>query len=95
MRTASSFVRIGQIGVDAGLVWLGDPCYIDSNDTPPFDNWPRFCEQVEGVTHRQFKEGMAVSPAHGDGVYHVYAVMDGPSIRGVLIDFDGLIEDME
>jgi hypothetical protein len=26
---------IGEIGVDAGLCWIGDPCYILHTDQPP------------------------------------------------------------
>ncbi len=31
--------KIGQIGVDAGLCWIGDPCYI-------------LHKEEEGITHR-------------------------------------------
>ena len=49
---------VGYIGVDSGICWIGDPCYILHKNPPPKDiasNWISFCEelfdrQVEGVT---------------------------------------------
>ena len=39
--------KIGKIGVDAGLCWVGDPCYILHPETPPKTigkDWDEFCE---------------------------------------------------
>ena len=49
--------KIGEIGVDAGLCWIGDPCYIlhkhpeakDEHDRPPKDigeDWSDFCDRL-------------------------------------------------
>lgn len=41
--------RVGTIGVDAGLCWIGDPCYVLHADEPPKDigkNWHEFCDRV-------------------------------------------------
>jgi hypothetical protein len=66
--------QIGVCGVDAGLIWIGDPCYIlhkDPNakedyDKPPKDigeNWSGFCEQMNNeqtnnIDNRQFNFDM-------------------------------------
>lgn len=80
--------KIGSIAVDAGIVWIGDPCYIDANDSPPFDDWKKFCKTIAGEAHHEFKEGVVVSTVHGDGRYGVYRVNGG-----IFIDFDSLIDD--
>jgi len=47
--------EVGSIGVDAGIVWLGDPCYIlhrndpAEQDSAPADigvSWHDFCERI-------------------------------------------------
>ena len=47
--------EVGSIGVDAGLVWLGDPCYIlhrndpAEQDASPADigtTWHDFCDRI-------------------------------------------------
>ena len=38
--TEGDFVKVGDIGVDAGLVWIGDPCYIqDDSKHNPLKDW--------------------------------------------------------
>jgi hypothetical protein len=78
---------IGEIGVDAGLCWIGDPCYILHREVPPKAigrNWDEFCdilrEDEQYPTCKQFIYdlghaglGMVVSTGYGDGVYPVYA----------------------
>jgi hypothetical protein len=39
--------QIGEIGVDAGLCWIGDPCYILHKEHPPKaigTSWDEFCD---------------------------------------------------
>lgn len=91
------FTKIGEFTVDSGLVWIGDPCYIDANDTPPFDDWNTFVERFyppEGEKRLiQFTEGVGVQTKHGDGCYPVYAMLDNKgNHRGLFIDFDSVIE---
>ena len=49
--------KVGQISVDAGLCWIGDPCYImhkDPNAEEDYDkppkaigkNWSEFCDNL-------------------------------------------------
>ena len=75
--------EIGEIGVDAGLCWLGDPCYILHRETPPEDigeNWLGFCDKMKDSVKRQFNYelghaglGVCLSTGYGDGVYPVLA----------------------
>jgi len=78
---------IGEIGVDAGLCWVGDPCYILHKEHPPKaigKDWEEFCatldEDEQYPTAKQFHYdlghpglGVVVSTGYGDGVYPVYA----------------------
>lgn len=57
--------KVGAIGVDAGLCWLGDPCYV--KDGVP---WDRITSQ--GGDAREHAEGVCVSTGVGDGYYNVY-----------------------
>ena len=52
--------KIGSIVVDAGLCWIGDPCYILHKnpkaekyyDRPPQaigDSWPDFCDKLQDM----------------------------------------------
>ena len=78
----SEWKKVGEISVDAGVVWLGDPCYILHRNTPhrqpPKDigaNWARF---VESYFHRSYcgcvsfkhdlgHEGLGVVVSSGNG----------------------------
>lgn len=80
--------KAGVIGVDAGLCWIGDPCYILHNNSAHAwkfkslgENWEDFCHILEGdyPTVKQFDYdgghpglGMCVSTGYGDGVYPVF-----------------------
>ena len=75
--------QVGEVGVDAGLMWLGDPCYIIGNDASrKWNTWDAFCDSLRdkhdktGVTQYNFSKertglGVAVSTGYGDGVYPV------------------------
>lgn len=78
---------IGLIGVDAGLCWIGDPCYILHKCPPPKavgTDWDSFCDLLDEdggfTTHKQFNYdlghsglGVVVSTGNGDGAYPVFA----------------------
>jgi hypothetical protein len=81
----SKYITIGEIGVDAGLCWIGDPCYCvtpDCNEHPA-QTWGDFCEILtkqghdrRGYTQFNYKRGheglgVAVSTGYGDGTYPV------------------------
>jgi hypothetical protein len=98
--------RIGEIGVDAGLCWIGDPCYVLHKEQPPKEigkNWEEFCdimsEDDQYPTYKQFNYdlghpglGVVVSTGYGDGVYPVYAEFTSEG-RVVKVWVDFLPED--
>lgn len=94
--------QIGEIGVDAGLCWIGDPCYILHADPMPKaigNSWDAFCnllnEDGKYPVCKQFNYdlghaglGVVVSTGYGDGVYPVYAEFDDAGrITRVCVDF--------
>jgi hypothetical protein len=95
---------IGEIGVDAGLCWIGDPCYILHKDQPPKaigKSWDEFCdilqEDDQYPTCKQFSYdlghpglGLVVSTGYGDGVYPVFAEFNEEGrIARVWVEFIG------
>jgi hypothetical protein len=96
--------RIGEIGVDAGLCWIGDRSYVLHAQNLPNDigkNWADFCSRLgkRCPTKKQFNYdlghpglGMCVSTGYGDGVYLVYAEYHDGHIARVVIEF---IDDEE
>lgn len=71
---------VGEIGVDAGICWIGDPCYILHTKPKPKaigKTWHEFCEKLDS-NHTQFNYdlghaglGVCVSTGYGDGTYPV------------------------
>ena len=92
--------QAGVIGVDAGLCWIGDPCYIlhreDKKPESLGKDWDEFCAGLSrGVVVKQFDYdmghpglGMCVSTGYGDGVYPVLVTKnsEGRVVR-VTIEF--------
>ena len=65
-----------EVYVDAGLIWIGDPCYIMGDDaTNRVTDWMDFCDKLDnnsGVsTPLGHGTGVAVSSGYGDGCYPV------------------------
>jgi len=85
-----SIEQIGVISVDAGLVMVGDPCYIlHTQQTPKAvgKNWSEFCETLEGKKRLQLDHdagytGLAVVEGNfgGDGLYPVFVEKDEQGI---------------
>lgn len=74
------------IGVDTGLCWVGDPCYImhcEGGKMPKElgKNWDEFCSNIHDMKHyKQFNYdkghaglGVLISTGYGDGSYPVFA----------------------
>jgi hypothetical protein len=79
----SKWERVGVIGVDAGLVWVGDPCYLYEDDEraamgKTYEDFLAILRdrEVEGVAQFNYAErrpglGVALYTANGDGLYPV------------------------
>jgi hypothetical protein len=94
--------QIGEIGVDAGLCWIGDPCYILHAEPAPKaigKDWGEFCDLLhEDGAYPTCKQlhydlghvglGVVVSTGYGDGTYPVYAEFnDEGRVASVRVDF--------
>lgn len=93
-------IVIGHAFVDAGLLWVGDPCYIMGNDAScQVANWKEFCDLTErpdlmrgrgGCSEPLGKGiGFAVRTGWGDGSYPVtITVSSGGPVTSVTVTFD-------
>jgi hypothetical protein len=95
---------VGNFGVDAGICWIGDPCYVFHKEKSPKaigKDWGDFCNKLDDMrTHKSFNYdmgheglGVCVSTGWGDGFYPVYARIVGGRVMQVFIDFDGEAEE--
>jgi hypothetical protein len=92
-----NFEKVGSFGVDAGLCWIGDPCYCVTPDASshPAKTWPEFCDMLEkkeknGIA--QWESGISASTGYGDGEYNVYAHFLDGRVSALFIDFMGIFE---
>jgi hypothetical protein len=103
MRKEKEKKLLGHIDVDAGLVYIGDPCYlyggddfIDGGNLPP--RWDQVCASLgdkypvnHSVPHAHGRNGQGIiaSTCWGDGTYPVYAELNSEGRFGrIIIDFD-------
>jgi len=102
----SEWKKVGVIGVDAGLCWVGDPCYILHKDEPPKDigkSWGEFCDIItpldeSGTVQLNYDLGspglgVVVSTGYGDGEYPVYAKIVHGRVEEIRVVFVGEDED--
>lgn len=81
---ADGWEYVGGVGVDAGLVMIGDPCYVSVDDRDPDEhpvhNWGAFCDSLghdypiaKSLNYNLGHEGLGVvvSSGIGDGFYPV------------------------
>lgn len=73
-------VHLDDLGVDAGLMWVGDPADFVGLGSPvdsQFGDWMAFCEAIEDVrlyaTPCGWGHGVVSSTGFGDGVYPLTA----------------------
>lgn len=101
-------ILVGEVGVDSGLIWVGDPCYIihSKHGTPGYigKNWGEFCSMMSESCPpqmRQFKYalghacfGVCATSGYGDGYYPVYAYINKENmITKLEINFIDASED--
>ena len=80
-RTPDTWTQIGEIGIDAGLCWIGDPCYLrpDPNgyaEGSPAGPWEGFINWLGGDIAKEHPLGCVVTTGHGDGAYPVEVRLD-------------------
>lgn len=80
-RDSEDWEQVGEIGVDAGLCWIGDPCYVVSKDASHvWEKWSDFCDKLQEADWPDAKSfdgiGVAVRSGYGDGSYPVYVKRD-------------------
>lgn len=72
--------QIGTIGVDAGIVYIVDPCYIKHHEIIFKDEkWSEFVKQYRASRENnsaQICSGIVCTPPNGDGEYPVYGHFD-------------------
>lgn len=93
--------QIGQVSVDSGSIWVGDPCYVlgeDSSSGP--EDWAAYCTILDNLGHwssdNSYIEpfghgvGMYIQTTWGDGTYPVIGKFDKAGrLTSVTVNFDG------
>lgn len=90
----NSWEQIGSIPVDAGIVMVGDPCYLLPDDGSHRDNdiknWGKFCNLLDNNNWNSIKNSaIVVSSGYGDGKYPVYVRYQDGRIAEVKVVFIG------
>lgn len=92
---------VGSIGVDSGLCWIGDPCYVIHSTLPKRDleeeigkTWKDFCAKLEDrqatsflYAHGREGFGVCVSTGYGDGMYPVEVKYKDGRVAEVRVKF--------
>lgn len=99
MSDKGKWIKAGTIGVDAGCVWVGDPCYL-KNGEGPMQDWQKFCDKLisgdcgcfDTNGFMQFKyeaghDGICVSSGYGDGEYDVLVRKAGGRVAELRVVF--------
>lgn len=95
MTSEAKWIKVGKVGVDAGLLMIGDPCYFIGEKTSSdeaFPTWKGFLKD-QRATGKEYKlrhqidyamghAGLGVvAGTGGDGVFDVYALKSDRSDR--------------
>jgi len=90
--------KIGECGVDAGMLMVGDPCYFVGKDATIHErckNWNQACNEVfckEGLIRNTpldvYGLGVAISTTYGDGCYPVYLETTRSGRRRMIVYLD-------
>jgi len=91
-------IRIGEVGVDAGMVMVGDPCYFvgkDATVNKRCKTWQQACKEVfckevfcKDTPMNVYGLGVAVGTTHGDGCYPVYLQTTKAGRRRLVVNLD-------
>lgn len=103
--------KAGVIGVDAGLCWIGDPCYVlhreEQREQPDIGkDWGEFCDRLRERESKNAAQwnyspghaglGVTVGTGYGDGSYPVYVRRNAEGrVMAVMVDFEGTGDDEE
>jgi hypothetical protein len=106
METENGWKLVGKISVDAGLVYIGDPCYL--SDKNPFKDWNTFVDKIDHVKETaaishgleiqstsDCAMGIISTTGWGDGIYDVLALIDHGQVKEIRILFDTSISEEE
>lgn len=89
-------LKIGDVGVDAGMLYIGDPCYI-KEPIGTDDTWTKWLRalyhssqdgsnaafwQIDDIT------AVVTSTGWGDGIYPVYAEIRDGRVMSVTVKFE-------
>ena len=92
----------GVVGVDSGMLWIGDPCYI--LDEGSHEDWQKFLEEnifnVKGQGGlQQFNYGLGhpgigvmIDGFGGDGEYKVNTIEEDGLVKAVVVEFERIME---
>lgn len=93
-RSSRRWLRVGSVGVDSGMIMLGDPCYVaaDSHPDHPVHDWGRFLDELrrqggEDWQTAEMEGAVVVSSGYGDGEYPVEVRMEGGRVAAVRVTF--------
>ena len=90
---------LGYIGVDAGVRWVGDPCYIMGNDASSrVESWSDFCDKLKDMDTSASPlghgTGIVVSTRYGDGEYPVHGYLTSSGrVAKIEVEFISKEED--
>jgi len=101
---APAWVEVGTVGVDAGMLYLGDPCYLDKTELGKGGDFDAFLKSIAGpdgylesvatvegayAGGHTIKAGMVTTTGYGDGEYPVSVRFKDRRIASVRVDFMG------
>jgi hypothetical protein len=79
---------IGTAGVDSGLLFLTDPCYIKHHkELHDSDKWDKFCEQLPDDKRGNVCSGVVIQTEHGDGGYPVIGHYKDGELKKIEVKF--------
>lgn len=95
-------VNVGSVGVDSGMIFVSDPCYISKNK-PLSDpkQWDEFCRhrELSPEAFMSMYDGIACQTNGGDGEFPVFVTLDEdnrPTKLEIDLTYEGMaVSDMD